>query len=110
MNDGPGPNSDPLAVIELADPGLDTMAWRMSPDEVEDAAVREGKVKQEVGAGEAEMGLRAGGNIAGASGSGSRSRERKERDRDQAPPCHTFTAFVWSCSLMKKSRQIMTLM
>ena len=35
--------------------------------------------------------------------------KEKEVDKD-APPCHTFTAFMWSCSLMKKSRQIMTLM
>lgn len=112
---GHGPSHDPHAIAELADPSLDTMAWRMGPEEEEARSrAEEGKVKLEQDGGAGSL-----GNATGVGGS--RSRERREREKESekmkekevdkdAPPCHTFTAFMCSCSLMKKSRQIMTLM
>ena len=113
MGMGHGPSSDPHAIAELADPALDTMGWRMGPDELDEGGE---KVKREAGVGEVGLGLGLGVSGSGQA-SASRSRERGQREREKerekekdAPPCHTFTAFVWTCSLMKKSRQIMTLM
>lgn len=109
MGVGHGPSVDPHAVAELADTSLDTMGWRMGPE----AEGGDGEVKREEDGGDGVV-----PKIPTGLGS-SRSRERREREMERerekekerdAPPCHTFTAFVWSCSLMKKSRQIMALM